>query len=360
MDKVTILCSGFGLGFYIPGIMLRNQLANRNVCAEVDVFENYMEPDKKENIDTSRDAYHQNFARAIVASKIPMDIRKSIDHERVNELIHRWKAEGRERFVLLSGHWIYIMDMYREIAERPLAVDLLYVDSAYAPSWKSFYKLNPGFHKTYREINLYDRNQNKMNYTIGVDGFEVKDYRKREKKLVVHGGGWGMGTYREKIPDLLENGYFLDIVAYKESENQCDKQIQYRMNDRHWCAWEKDRDTSYDFPPYIEFIGDQAVKRESRKENHWLLDVTNEARGIVAKPGAGTLLDSFITETPLVILEAFGAHEKSNHKVWETLGFGVTYADWAASGYSEDVLLQLHNNISRYKENVILYADTFV
>lgn len=357
MSKITILCSGFGLGFYIPGIMLRNQLKNRKIDAEIDVFEHYMEVEKKEDISISKEAYHQNFARAIVASKIPLDIRKSIDYESVERLLDKWKKEKRDTFILLSGHWIYIIDMYRKVFGNPLKVDLLYVDSSYAPSWKSFYKLNKDYHHLYNDVYLYDIDKNNIRCTIGVDGYKIKRFQLREKRVVVHGGGWGMGTYQEKIPELLTSGYQLDVIAYKEAELLCSQEVRYMMNDPSWCAWEKDQTGAYDFPPYIIKDRNGILKKETPKTNHWLLDVTNEAKAIVAKPGAGTLLDSFITETPLILLEPFGAHEKTNLQLWENLGFGIKYEKWVKNNYSEELLVRMHQNIASKRHEIMQYAD---
>ncbi|MFC6653413.1 hypothetical protein [Paenibacillus rhizoplanae] len=62
--KVTILCSGFGLGFYIPGLLAASGFKKRDIATEVLVFESYLEQDKRDHIADSRKAYHNNFALA--------------------------------------------------------------------------------------------------------------------------------------------------------------------------------------------------------------------------------------------------------------------------------------------------------
>ena len=46
-DKVTILCSGFGLGFYVPGLLINYDLKDKGIDSEVMVFENYIVKDKQ-------------------------------------------------------------------------------------------------------------------------------------------------------------------------------------------------------------------------------------------------------------------------------------------------------------------------
>lgn len=111
--KVTILCSGFGLGFYIPGLLAANGFKKRDIVTEVLVFESYLEQDKRDHIADSRKAYHNDFALANFSARMPMDIRGSIDYAQVELLLEAWKAEERYEFISLSGHWGYILDLYR-------------------------------------------------------------------------------------------------------------------------------------------------------------------------------------------------------------------------------------------------------
>ena len=100
------------------------------------------------------------------------------------------------------------------------------------------------------------------------------------------------------------------------------------MNDPEWCSWVKSENGLHEFPPYIEIAGEDTNSYTAESDHHWLFDVASEAMAIVAKPGAGTLIDSLASETPLILLEPFGSHELSNLELWESLGFGIRYEKW--------------------------------
>ncbi|HEX3028159.1 MAG TPA: UDP-glucuronosyltransferase, partial [Clostridia bacterium] len=89
MEKrtVTILCSGFGLGLYIPGLLAGRRLAEKKVSTDVHVFENLISKDKRDMILKSKKAYHDKFSLALMSARMPMDIRQSIDPSLVNELL---------------------------------------------------------------------------------------------------------------------------------------------------------------------------------------------------------------------------------------------------------------------------------
>lgn len=133
-DTVTILCSGFGLGFYVTGLLIERALKVLGIKAEVEVFETLMFEDKKKTTDNSRKAYRENFAVALTSQKIPGDIRSSLDPTVVKALFERWRGEGRQHFITLSGHWVHVLDMYRETAAYEVLADLLYIDADLSPS----------------------------------------------------------------------------------------------------------------------------------------------------------------------------------------------------------------------------------
>ncbi|WP_242855584.1 hypothetical protein [Ruminiclostridium josui] len=92
---VTILCSGFGLGLYIPGLLIDRRLREKGVYTEIEVFENLISQDKRDNIQKSRKAYHSNFAVALMSARMPMDIRQSIDNELADAMMKSWAKENR-------------------------------------------------------------------------------------------------------------------------------------------------------------------------------------------------------------------------------------------------------------------------
>lgn len=344
---VTILCSGFGLGFYIPGILVARGLEKRGISSDVFVFEAVLDPVKQRRIDDSKATYHNHFAAAQMATRMPKDIRDSMDAEAAQRLIEQWDREDREHFIALSGNWVYILDMYRERRIRggrsAPQVDLLYVDSDYSPSWRSMKKFVPDFKSRYREVWLYHAETGDLQRCIPIGEEEPVPYDNRRASYVVHGGGWGIGTYRSEADELARLGIACDIVAYLEEEaEQRAEGNRCFMNDPTWRAWETSPGETPGFPPFAELVPGETAAYKVPLEHHGLYGVIRHASGIISKPGAGTLMDSLASATPLILLEPFGKHEAHNADLWQQLGFGIPIADWKAAGYSSEVLRPLH------------------
>ena len=66
-----ILCSGFGLGFYIPGLLIGEKLRCFGIRSEVEVFESLLPPTKIQMVEKNRQAYHESFRVAIASQKVP-------------------------------------------------------------------------------------------------------------------------------------------------------------------------------------------------------------------------------------------------------------------------------------------------
>ncbi len=360
----TILCSGFGLGFYNPGLIVSYQLRQQGVPTEVLVFESFMQKEKQSKIADSRKAYHEHFPLALMATKLPRDIRESFDPEQILGLLDVWAAEGRRRFIALSGHWVYILELYRErlgSAASELEVDLLYVDSDLSPSWKSLKKYIPDYTSRYREIWLYASSTSTIRLQIRVGEEEPLPFTERERRYVIHGGGWGMGTYQGKIPELERHGLALDVVAYEPEEaSGFTSGNRYFMNDPKWQAWMKEDGVEHEFPPFGELLQGAVPIYESLPSHHGLYDVIRGAIGIISKPGAGTLMDSLSSSTPVIMLEPFGEHEKRNADVWLDNGLGIRYEDWERTGFAEDVLETLHRRLLMKRSATKTYTEDYL
>lgn len=153
------------------------------------------------------------------SARMPMDLSKSMDDRAVGQLLERWEEEGRSSFIALSGHWLHVLDRYRErVFPRAVRAEIVYVDCGLPPSWTSVKHYDPNYADRYRESWIYDAASNRLNYPVAVADASPPSWDERERRLIVHGGGWGMGTYRTKIPELRERGFPLDIVAYERDE----------------------------------------------------------------------------------------------------------------------------------------------
>ncbi|MDP4095712.1 UDP-glucuronosyltransferase [Paenibacillus sp. P96] len=350
--KVTILCSGFGLGFYTPGLLIESGLHRLGISTAVHVFENVLPESARTKVDENRKAYHDNFKIALMSQKIPQDISESLDSEALEQLLSVWCEDDRRHFICLSGHWMYVLEEYRLRRNgAPLHIELLYMDSTLSPSWKNLARYRPQFAAGCGQLTLFDRSAGRINGYIDVP-VPVVPYSKREQRLFVHGGGWGMGTYRDKLDELEGAGYALDLILYNDDapDVQSGSRRYYRM-DPQWRTWQTGADGRHMFPPFAEVKPDEETIYRNQGEYHLVYGRQCRMKGIVSKPGGGTLTDSFASATPLIMLEPFGAHEQDNADLWEELGFGIRYERWISEyGGSTDIFEPMHKAMLEMKE----------
>ncbi len=359
---VTLLCSGFGLGFYTPGLLVEAGLKRQGIATEVLVFENVMGDAQRGRVDHSRRAYHEDFSVALMSQRIPQDIRKSMDAEAVGQLLSQWQAEGRRHFICLSGHWIYVLDMYQERLGEELEVDLLYLDAMDSPSWKNVKKRIDKLEERYREVWLFGNGKQPMYTYIDIAGSDpVQPYAQREQRLLVHGGGWGMGTYREHLDHLHGAGYGLDIVLYEgDAPGNTDQGQRYYRMDPAWRTWQQNMEGKHTFPPFARVIPGEPEHYTIHPEYHGLCEIEREVKAIVSKPGGGTLADSFASGTPIIFLDPFGEHEQRNAELWEQYGFGITYDRWMSEyGGGADILEQLHHQLIAARQKIVSYPEQY-
>jgi hypothetical protein len=178
---------------------------------------------------------------------------------------------------------------------------------------------------------------------------------------VVHGGGWGIGTFREKLLEIEAEGFSLDVVCYS-STDAVDGVAgrRYFMDDPSWRTWHRNSAGEHTFPPFGQVNpGSSAVSFSNQTQCHGLHRVIRQAQGIVSKPGAGTLIDSFAAATPLVMLEPFGPHEERNSEIWAAYGFGVRYQDWINAHQPLSMLERMHENLLTRRSSAKDYPREF-
>ncbi|MBU3178016.1 UDP-glucuronosyltransferase [Clostridium estertheticum] len=358
-NKITILGSGFGLGFYVPGLLINYHLKDNGINSEVLIFENYIIEDKRNKIALNKQTYHQNFPLALLAQRMPWDIRESIDNDMVEQLLNTWEKENRSNFIVMSGHWIYILDEYRKrINNQPINVDILYIDAEPSPSWKGLSKYNPKYSEDYDEKFIFDADKEEISYYLPIGSKKPIPFKERENRFMIHGGGWGMGTYQERIHELEENGFKLDVIAYKEDEVRDEKNgHRYFMMDPAWKAWDSNE---LIFPPFAEVKHDVTPIFESKEGYHSSFDVLRNAKAVISKPGGGTLIDSLAAATPIILLEPFGHHEKINADLWEKLDLGIRYETWKESGFKLDMFECMHENLVKQRNNAVNYVEEYI
>jgi hypothetical protein len=356
--SVTILCSGVALGVYIPGVSLQYQLRKIGYDAEVVVLENFLHDDIAKKIPDTKKAFHTNFKLAQLGQKMARDVTPSLDREKMERLFLQWGQKEHNHFVVFSGFWLPLLEKYGE--GRPpesRTIDIVHMDSVLSPSWKSFRGRELGA----RILYLFEYETKKIAFRLNVTDQRPTPFEQRENRFLIHGGGWGMGTYQTVLDTLERRGKMLDIMAYYDSEVYPDKsENRYFMVDPTWHPWLKNRENDHTFPPVARIEKHGANKFTCRPEYHELFYVGARNKAIISKPGGSTLVDSLASATPFVFLESFGPHEDFNAALWTELGLGVTFATWEKSGFSDDILHTCHSNLLKIRESTTDFIGNFL
>lgn len=339
----TILTSAVGLGVYIPAMLVRERLRRLGHAAAVEVLEELYVPSRLRDHVALRRAHHDNFALAQLANRMARDVGHCLDDARVQALLSQWAGEGRSRFIVWSGFWLPLLERYRALVPGlRLEIDHCRIDAEVSASFRIF----PALRGTGNEIWLWDGSSGRVLHEIPVGDAAPPAFARRGRRLAVHGGGWGIGTYRDTLAELAQAGFSTDLVVHDPAEAAGRRDgDRCFMLDPAWEPWLRDADGEFSFPPMRELGGDGELDGEPHTQYHRFHDVLRQARAIVSKPGGCTLIDSLAAATPVVLLEAYGAAEQRNAQIWQQLGYGIALADWRASGCSEAVLEQLHRNI---------------
>ena len=319
---ITILGSGVALGVYLPALVLEHQLRRAELSTEVVLLEDLYPPEGLETLEKLRAVFRERFALAKIGQRMTHSTRPRLDPRRTEALLQAWEHQDRRFFIVWSGFWMPLLDEYRaRRAPRNIHADLCRIDATPSASFKGYETLTAED----REIRFWNGSEKRLEYELSIPPTEPIPYARREDLVVVHGGGWGLGEYREVVTELEQRGTRLGKVVYRWDE--VDDAHRCFMIDPSWRPWR--RSGRPEFPPLGE-VTTQGGRFENREDRHELYEIIRRSRAIVSKPGGGTLMDSLSSSTPVLFLEPYGEAERSNAELWQHLGFGISYADWKA------------------------------
>lgn len=351
---VTVLCSGVHLGVYVPGVLVEAGLRARGVAAEVETLEAFYRPDHLAALEDFRAACHRSFRFALMARKMGRDPSPSVDDALVDALLERWADEGRRRFVMWSGFWLPLVARYRDRVGEGVVVDHCRIDAAVSPSFGAY----PHLDGAGRDVWFWNGAAGRLDRRVPVAAGAPVPWGGREDRYVVHGGGWGVGTYQDRVGEMRAAGLALDRVAYTEDEAHGAGPERAFMVDPAWRPWARGDGGRHLFPPFAQVAPDRAAQFPRRTDRHPLFDLVAGARGVVSKPGGGTLIDSLESATPLVLLEPYGAAEAANAALWERLGLGIGYARWRDAGYDPALLHACHQRLLHARARTPDYCES--
>jgi hypothetical protein len=342
--EVSILCAGPGLGFYVPGAVLYNNV-KKFYKSELIVIESLLPSAEQKKVIDAKKQFHMNFNFALMAQRMTRDISKKLDTSKVESMFQRWIG-GPRRFMVFSGFWSPLISHFlNETKIHDYHADFLHVDSAQSSSWK----LNCLEHKNITDHWFINYQNKQINYRLNIDHLPQLDYSSRQHKVIVHGGGWGIGTYRQIISELHSTGMNILLLSYYYDELvDCDN-CEILLLDPDWYPWKQN---CVLFPPILRTSDNNSFIRIENDQFPPIYTEIKSSLAIISKPGGGTLIDSFASATPLVLLDPFGSYEQKNSELWIHLGFGISYETWKNSRYSMHLLKNCHENILQAQQSV--------
>ncbi|WP_379128455.1 hypothetical protein [Paenibacillus sp. sgz500958] len=353
---ITILCSSVALGVYTPAVLLREEIS-RVYTTDLEVLESLYPPEKRQKLTENKKVFSARFEVAKLGHRMIKDITPNLDPHLVTRLLLNWAEENRRVFIIFSGFWIPIVEEYAKNYHKDVHVELIHMDAAISPSWKMFYHNIRNDWFTVNDVWFFDGAAQRVNYSISIDNAAPKDYKQRENRFVIHGGGWGMGTYKEKAAELNKS-LELNIVIHDLMDYEAyGTSHRYYMVEPGWSPWMKNEENEYSLPPFGEVINGCVIG--DAQEKHTFYKVICNSKAIISKPGGGTLLDSLESFTPIIFLEPLGEHEAKNAELWEQLGFGIGYEKWMKLGCPLEILEAFSENLKSYQNQVLNYGRCF-
>jgi hypothetical protein len=347
-----MLTSGVALGVHVPGLLLSSRLAERGVATSVEVIERLLPNERLAAIAASRSLLHRNFRAARAAQRLASDPSGAIDDATLDAVQRRWREQDVRHLVVFTGFWLGPL---ARLAARGLPlppITVCHVDSVPSPSFRRAGATTVP-HDT---VWLASAARGVLPWTIPVSDEPPVAWTERTGHLLVHGGGWGMGTYRERAAELADAGHRLDLVVHEVPESaDADSAVRPYLMDPAWHPWLDDG-----YPPLGRVLpgqDHQSVAYRRGQAHHSSFDLARHATAIVTKPGGGTLLDSLWSATPLALLEPSGEHEERNAQLWCDLGFGIRYDEWRASGFALQPLRPLHEALVNARTDTLWPRD---
>jgi len=348
-----LLGSRIALGVYVPAVSLKKELESRGDTADIICMEDLYEGRESVMEETKR-SFHQDFRLAEISYRMPTRNVAAMDEEATTGLLERLASEKYDAVITFSGFWAGFLN---ELAAYcPHYGDRLYavhMDAGYSLSWKN---TAPGLIKEIWLFNLERKTAEHLleSPDLAEKACDEKDLSKR--RILVHGGGWGIGEYQTKISQLNELGYSLDIMLYYPEEIDAYKSgaASDNLNDYYLLdpKWKADANGA-EFPRILKYESDSWNELGDNSKGNPLRILMKRAAAVLSKPGGGTLSDSLVTVTPLIFAEELASYEGENKALWTEKGFGIGFdsfvqaasRDFGSAEASDEMLKEMRKRL---------------
>jgi hypothetical protein len=344
VTPLTVLTSAVGLGSYVAALLHQAVLRDAGHEVDTEVIEGWFTAAHRDRHLAHGSAFHRDFRLALAGRRMAGSVEGRLDRERIEALLAAWRKERRTRFLVWSGYWLPVLERYvADVPDARVELELCRIDAVESDSFRIHDRLTG---VTSRELWLWNWERRALGTPLPVPAGPPVTFAERSRRLVAHGGGWGLGTYADALPELSAAGYALDVLGpdCADWDGRGPRDRRY-VADPDWHPWVRDATGELTFPPLGQVLADGcvAVRRHPAFPPAHLR--VREAMAVVSKPGGGTLLDSLAAATPVVLLEPWGGPEAKNGELWEELRFGIGFARWRETGFDPCVLEELHHHL---------------
>jgi hypothetical protein len=352
VTPLTVLTSAVGLGAYVAALLHHALLRNAGYRVDVEVVEGWFTDHHIERHLMHQKAFHRDFRLALAGRRMAGSVEGRLDDERVNRLLTAWRGDGRARFFVWSGYWLPVLERYAAcMTDARIELDFCFTDAIESDSFRVHHE-PAGVLR--REVWLWNWRRRALGRRLSVPAGAPLPFAERSRRVVAHGGGWGLGTYIDVLAELSRAGYALDVLGpgSPDWEGRGPHDRRY-VSDPEWHPWVRNAAGDLTFPPLGEVRPDGEVRYRSELRFPVAHVNVREAMAVVSKPGGGTLLDSLAAATPIVLLTPWGEPEAKNGALWEELGFGIDFQRWRKTGFDHRVLEDLHHRLLEVGEQDI-------
>lgn len=343
--EVALLCSGVALGVYLPGLEIARQLPKHGVRGRVFVLEAFQHAQVEQALLRTREQHQGNFRAVRMSQQLVRDISTTFDHAALAGLEARLDQLGVSHLVALSGFWLPWAAAYARTRAH-CTVEALHIDSVLSPSWMPYTQRAEFGEVAHRYF--IDAAAQRVGFRLEIGDLAPVAYAQRAHELLLHGGGWSVGTFASALDDVLAAGYRASIVRAAAADFSASDRVRNLLLDPDWRAWRDTGPEELGEFPRLGFVepGGELNYRQSEQVPD-LFGITRNSLAVVSKPGGSTLIDSMTAATPVLFLTPSGRHEQANAELWIGLGYGAWFEDWRGQGAQRPALEAMHARLLR-------------
>lgn len=347
---INIVSSIIGYGVYFPALMIYEQLKTLGYDVHIYIIERFFDENAMTEFERTKAAFKKDVRLVQIASRIPVKYTKKLSTKKTKALFESWKTNQTTHFLCFSGLWLETLQTYKK--QQPnCTIDCCRVDSKISSTWEKFDELNA---LITNDLSFFNAVENKINYVLNIPEIQPLPYAERNNTVTIHGGGWDLGNFATTTEQFTQN-YHVNLIVNDLEGTSAIKNSSLFANKPKWNPLYENG-----FPPFGRINSDKTIALKTNKKHPGILNVLAKSNAIVSKPGGMTLMDSLITETPLIFLKSVGKNENSNQKLWETLQLGISLETWQKSDHQATLLNEMHEHIVSIKKETPCFLTTYI